>query len=224
MSSIDQIFQHICQVVVNGKTLQNNSANRGIVTNWVHEDQGETLSASWFKKVLSEQPELADQLSWEVVQTPESRNTQLEQDKKVFVEVCKQHSLSACEANFGVWRSTGSIAGLAPATREEAAKYLGERIEQYNESLLQASPSELRAQVRYEADQKRVQDQKSEADEQLKAAQERDSHRGYPVLPSEWSGQKLDAAFIKNCSAEVQKLLTKRFGSSQLTARLRGLG
>src|SRR5712664_827644 len=31
---------------------------------------------------------------------------QLEQDKESYAEICRQHSLSECEANFNLWRST----------------------------------------------------------------------------------------------------------------------
>jgi len=50
---------------VNGKVAIDNQANRSIIAGWVHEDQGEQVSPAWFTKVLSEQPQLASQLTWQ---------------------------------------------------------------------------------------------------------------------------------------------------------------
>ena len=104
--SDDLVWAEICQVEINNRTLIDNIANRQIVFGWLHEDQGEIASATWFKKVLSEQPALAESVSWNP--SPEQRKRTEARDKEVFAEVCRQHLLSGCEANFSLWRSTGS--------------------------------------------------------------------------------------------------------------------
>src|SRR5712664_3432102 len=42
-------------------------------------------------------------------QRKQAAAAQLEQDKESYAEICRQHSLSECEANFNLWRSTKSI-------------------------------------------------------------------------------------------------------------------
>ena len=96
------------------------------------------------------------------------------------------------------------------------------QIEAHNESLLNADTATLRKITRQEvADQRQAQAQ-TEADRQLRLGLQRETAMGFSPLPNEWRGQKLDAHFIKTCNVETHKLLTTRFGSGQLTARLRG--
>jgi hypothetical protein len=225
----DLAWTHISRVIVNGKMLITNEANRQIVFGWLHEDQGEQPTVEWFKKVLEENPALKNQITWEPVLSPEQRKQaaaqQLKQDIETFAEICRRHSISECQANFSLWRGSRSIEGLAPANQAERDQYRQEAVEAHNQELLRVAetdPSKLRVIVRQEAADTRAQQAQADADRQLKAAQERDSHFGFPKLPDTWNGQTLDSAFIKNCSVEIHKFLTKRFGSAQLTARLRG--
>jgi hypothetical protein len=226
----DLAWTHISRVIVDGKMPITNEANRQIVFSWLHEDQGEQPTVEWFKKVLEENPALKNQITWEPVMSPEQRKQaearQLEQDKVTFSGLCRRNSLSDCEANFNLWRSTNSISGLAAASPEESEAYRQEAVEQHNEALLriaETDPSKLRTIVRQEAEQRRAADQQTEADRQLATAKARDAVMGFPPLPDTWQGQKLDAAFIRTCDVPTQKLLTRRFGSAQLTARLRGV-
>ena len=157
-------------------------------------------------------------------QRKQAAAAQLEHDKVRFAEICRRNSISECEANFNLWRSTKSISGLAPASQSEQDRYSQEAVEQRNEFLLNADTETLRTLAREEGAANRQAALQTEADSQLAAAQERDSRFGFPRLPDTWQGQKLDATFVKNCSVEIQKLLQKRFGSAQLTARLQGRG
>ncbi len=148
---------------------------------------------------------------------------QLAKDKETFAALCRQQGLSECEANLNLWRRSQSIEGLASASAQELAKFREEQIEAHNEFLLNADTETLKTLAREEGAANRQAAVQTEADRQLAAAQERDSRFGFPRLPDTWQGQKLDAAFIKNCSVETQKLLSRHFGPAQLTARLRGL-
>jgi len=225
----DLAWVHLSRVRINGKMPANNTANRKIVFSWLH--PGEQPTVKWFLRVLAEQPGLADQIIWETILSPDQRKqaeaAALAQDRTAFAELCRRYSLSECAANFNVWRSTNSISGLAPATPEEQAKFEEERIEAHNAELLrvaETNPDQLRARVRQESEARQQAAQQERAEHQFQAAQQRDASRGFQVLPDTWNGQKLDAGFIKNCSVEVQKFLTQKFGSAQLTARLQGRG
>ncbi len=149
---------------------------------------------------------------------------QLAKDKETFSALCRQHGLSECEANLNLWRGSQSIEGLASASPKELAKFREEQIEAHNEFLLNADTETLRTLAREEHAIKRQAAVQTDADLQLAASKVRDAIIGFPLLPGTWNGQKLDSEFIRRCSAETQKLLQKRFGSAQLTARLQGRG
>src|SRR6266478_5265848 len=55
----------IFRTPINGKVAIDNQSNRGFILGWLQEDQGESISATWFQKVLKETPLLANQLSWQ---------------------------------------------------------------------------------------------------------------------------------------------------------------
>jgi len=149
---------------------------------------------------------------------------QLAKDKETFSALCRQQGLSECEANLNLWRRSQSIEGLASASAQELAKLREEQIEAHNEFLLNADTETLRTLAREEHAIKRQAAVQTDADLQLAASKVRDAIIGFPLLPGTWNGQKLDSEFIRRCSAETQKLLQKRFGSAQLTARLQGRG
>ena len=149
---------------------------------------------------------------------------QLAKDKETFSALCRQQGLSECEANLNLWRGSQSIEGLASASPKELAKFREEQIEAHNEFLLNADTETLRTLAREEHAIKRQAAVQTDADLQLAASKVRDAIIGFPLLPGTWNGQKLDSEFIRRCSAETQKLLQKRFGSAQLTARLQGRG
>jgi hypothetical protein len=163
---------------------------------------------------------------------------QLSHDKEIFATVCRKHLIANIEANFSLLRSvlsdfteynatqaiTSGAVRLAGASQTEKNEWAAADIENHNQALLNASDSELRKIVKQEAEARQQANQQEAHRLHIEATQARDSHLGFPKLPDTWNGQKLDAAFIKSCSVEVQKLLSKRFGSSQLNARLQGRG
>jgi len=223
----DWVLDGICLTSINGRRLVNNIANRLAVLGWLHEDQGETLSPTWFTKVLKENPALGEPLLWE----PADPVERLRQDRKTFTEICFHYHLSQSEANFGIWQKTHSTAGMAQATQDEVDEWERQaevqEAERHREALLNAANKNDLPTLRTLARQE-VANQQSEAEKQrlldIQAQQERDSHLGFPKMPDTWRGEKLDAAHIKNCDPKTQRILTQRFGSAQLTARLHGRG
>ena len=154
-------------------------------------------------------------------EAPKRRAAEMQQwaeDKQTFAALCHKHGLSECDANFKLWRSTKSLEGLAPVTAEEWNQWRAEAIERHNEALLNANPETLRKIVKQEAEQKRL-DQQAEAERaQLDAAQQRDADKGFPPLPADITGKS-----IKDAAPSQIKYWLKRFGSAQLSARLRGI-
>jgi hypothetical protein len=213
---------HISRVRINGKMPVDNAANRKIVFGWLH--PGEQPTVEWFKRVLAEQPGLADQISWEPVLSPSQRKqaeaAALARDRDIFSALCRDLSLSECEANFNVWRSTNSISGLAPARQEEIEKWHDEAAEERKDFLVnRATPDQLKAAARQESADKRAEEQTRQANEQFEAAKQRDQALGYPELPSDITKEQ-----IRNASVERLKFWVKRFGNHQINLRLNGRG
>jgi hypothetical protein len=165
---------------------------------------------------------------------------QLLQDEQTFAEAARSlRSFGVNQANLNVCRTTlgpgftlydiqnglsSNAIQLSPPSYEELTQWAAEDIEAHNEALLKADDVTLRARVRQEAAVARAATAQAEADRQLKSSQERDSYAGFPPLPDIWQGRPLDAAFIRTCDPATNRLLIKRFGASQVTARLRSRG
>jgi hypothetical protein len=147
----------------------------------------------------------------------------LAEQRQEFETICRQHSLSECEANFNVWRSTNSIAGLASASEAEIAQYRQEAISARNERLLQADTRTLKTLARREGAETQTTAAQQQADREFEAATIRDAAVGYPSLPELWRGQKLNAEFIRRADVSTLKFLRQRFGTAAIDARLRGI-
>jgi hypothetical protein len=212
----DWILDGICATPINGRTAPNTESVRKMILGWLN--PGEELSVAWFKRVLAENPALGDQIFPQKL-----ANIGPSFDKETFAKMCREHQRSECEANFDMWCRTHSIAGLIPASPEELEAYR-------KEAILSAAdnPVALRKIANQEF-ANRVPEAEKQAQRDANAQAQRDAVLGFPPLPYEYPfpgrlhGQKLDAAFIRSCPPEIQKLLTRRFGSAQLTARLRGV-
>jgi len=244
--ALAQIFR--TQILIEGipHVAVQNAASENIIINWLH--PGETLTPAWFRKVFQENPGLANQLQWREVLDPQTKQLRLQQDRDMFSNhVCRQFQIADTEANFKLvcelvgsglskklnnfdsgafhlLQQAADSGALAPASNEEMEIWRVEAAEKRQDFLVnRATPDQLKAAARDES-AIRQQAQQAEAEQQqLDAAKKRDGAMGYPPLPEKWQGRPLDAAFIKTCPAGTQKLLQKRFGSSQLTARLRGV-
>jgi len=241
----NEAWSKIFRTVLPGnKIAVDNAANRGVIESWLHPH--ESLSPEVFLKAITETPRLIGQL---VVQTADvldpkkqrqAASAQAEKDRRIFENTAKRFELySINEANWNVIHSTlgpglseyqiqqaveSGAVRLTPATSSEIQEWRQGLAEQRQDWLVnRASPAELRAAANAEAEQRRVAAAKQQADQQLEAAIVRDSVMGFPPLPEDWRGQKLDAAFIKACDVQTHKLLSKRFGSAALDLRLRGL-
>jgi len=165
--------------------------------------------------------------------------------RQLFPEVCRKNRVAQIEANFNIlfqadllnneYEATQAITSnavsLVPASPERITAWQeaenAKAVEQYNADLLRLAEKnldQLRARVRQEAEQTRVGNAQAEADRQLEASRQRDANiGGFPPLPDTWQGRPLDATFIRTCDVATHKLLAKRFGNAQLTARLRGV-
>jgi ribosomal protein L9 len=141
---------------------------------------------------------------------------QLEQDKESFAKICRQNSLSQCQANFHLFQSTHSISDLAPASQEELVKFEQARIETHNDALQNLGHDQLRARVREEAEARQEATKQEQAARELESAKQRDAFGGYKPLPIE-----IDRKAIMAASAVQLKQWMKVYGDLQITVRLR---
>jgi hypothetical protein len=219
--SIDGAFHQICQIVINGRTLVNNQANRQIVAGWLHEDQGEQLDETWFKHVLAERPSLKNQISWQLVRTPQIESQELEADNTAFRQLARDNHLSECIANQRLYHETHSLDGMAPASQKELDQFAAEAAQAHGEYLRGLSPVDLRSAVRQEQEQARIANAQAQTqaqvDEALAVARERDSHTIFPTIPSDITRQRLLAASPKEI-----KYWGQRYGQYQLNRILAG--
>ena len=238
---------YIFRTSVNGKVAIDNQANRRVILGWPHEDQGEQLSPAWFKKVLSEQPQLVRSLAWQSadvldpVKRKEAESAQAEADRETFNLFARENGFSEVDANFrlalevlepGFSRYAlaqavqSNALQLAPASAEELAKFQREAYEERVDWLQnQASLLELRQAARQESEQGRTQQQRTA--QQVKIREDKESSVGYAVLPeANADGVKLDATFFKrlaNTDIEKYKQFCSKYGFAAITARLNGV-
>src|SRR6266851_4026833 len=141
-------FTHIFRTPINGRVLIDNEANRNFLRSQVDEIEGDQISPAWFRKILAENPALANQLAWQSadILNPVKRKlvvaAQDRADHEVFEETAKRSGLYAInEANWNVLHSvlgsglnetlirhaveSGQV-GLTPATQEEISAWARE--------------------------------------------------------------------------------------------------
>ena len=167
---------------------------------------------------------------------------QLTEDRKTFLEACRQYHIGSTDANFSLIRSTlgpgfsayeigqavqsGKL-HVSPATPEEIQRWTQEAQEQRQQTLRKMSLEELRSVVRHEAEQRRAQAQREETERQIAHREMLDAQLGYSQLPdTNQHGVKIDAAYltrISNTNLQLFKNLIRVHGAANVTARLRGI-
>ena len=213
------------KIAFRGKRPIRNAASENIVIGWLN--PGETLSAAWLLKLLTEQPELADQLQWR----PAAPN-QDELDRVTF-ENCAKYRYAANDANFDLLKSAlGSgftqrdienvIAmnqvSLASPTQSEIDQWKAEDREQRKDFLINhATPEQLRAAAREESADRRALEEQQRINDAYKTAKQRDSATGFPPLPPELTREQ-----IRNAPVERLRFWIKKFGNANVNARLQG--
>lgn len=235
---------------VNGRMATDDQANRSIIAGWVDETRGEAPSPAWFVQVLKENPILAGQLSWQSadlldpVRRKQAESAQAQEDREIFEQAARDtEAFSINDANFNLLREryspldayqiklvaeAGLLLGLvSPPTEEEIKTWRREKAEARKDYLINhASPSELRATARQEAEQRRIEHVRAEDARQVAAREQKDKDFGFPPLPetNQVTGEKLTSAyFIKLSNTDIGKFRNyiRVYGASQITKALR---
>jgi len=231
----EQQLSNIFRIPVNGKVVIDNQANRSILIGWRQEDQGEYISPAWFTRVLTEQPQLAGQLTWQSadVLDPVKRK---QAERRVFHNFCRDNGFSEVEANLSLVKSVlgsfdhysltqavqSNALQLAPASPTELAQFRQESISLHNQYLSSLDIPTLRKLARDAGARGPVAPPPDET-QRVRAVENQD--RSYPPLPDELRigdrEELIDSAYIRRCPKEVLRSLMQKYGSDQINEALR---
>jgi hypothetical protein len=217
-SAFDGAFGHaLLNTWLNGKRLVDAESNRAMLESLLqpHEEP----SAAIYSTIALSYP---SKFSWEI---PRPIKTDADREAE-FVKTCHENLLSLCEANRQMHKDGVALENWAGASGIERAAFQEEAAKARQTFLIKhATLAQLKAEAAYESQVNRDAAVKAEADRAHKFVSEQ--QRGlYPPLPAvNGNGEALDARYFRRTSTidfNLFKTLVKRYGSSQITSRLRG--
>ncbi len=145
-----------------------------------------------------------------------------------FARICRENNLSECAANQQLHREGAALENFAGASQVELQKFHAEAAQTRQKFLINsATPSELRAESRYQSATEREIAIKAEADRQHQFVSQQQQQSGiYPPLPATMpdTGEIIDSRFIKRLSTLDYvrfRAMVKRYGTAQITKVLR---
>jgi hypothetical protein len=207
-SQLEGSFVHACLTVINNRRLAPCESNRAMLESLLN--PGEEPSAKLYVALAGQYP---IKFAWETTWGKATK----EEQRAAFDRFVREHSLSSCHANFQLFRQGADLATFARASQEEATTYAHEAALQRNKWLrTEASPLELRAEARYEAEAQLAASQQAQANASLEAYKQRDQYAGYKPLPAHIDRNEL----IKASKAELRKW-SRLYGQFQLNTALR---
>jgi hypothetical protein len=216
-SQLEGAFVHSCRAFINNRRLSACDSNRAVLESLLN--PGEEPSAKLYL-ALAEQYQT--KFAWE---TPEVQPTKEEQ-RAAFDLLVREHNLSSCEANFQLFQQGARTENFAGASQIERAQYAHEAAQARQKFLIHdATPSELKVEAAYESQTNHDAAVQAEADRRHQFVS--DQQRGlYTPLPAvNGNGEAMDSKYFRRISTvdyNLFKTLVKRYGSSQITSRLRG--
>jgi hypothetical protein len=149
------------------------------------------------------------------------------QSRQSFEAFRREHRLSNCLANKQLYTISDDPSEFAPASQDELAEWRAEAVAQYNTSLLNSGPLELKGIAKVENEQRRADFQRAEIQGRITEQEKRDKAIGFDPIPSHNSeGQAIDRAFLlRLADSDIKRyrLFCTRYGSANITARLNGV-
>jgi hypothetical protein len=209
-------FVHVCRATINNRRLASCESNRAMLEGLLN--PGEEPSAKLYIALAEQFP---TRFTWD---TPQSQPTKEEQ-RAAFDAFARDNNLSTCEANFQLFKQGANTEKFAQASEEEAATYAHEVAQARQKFLIHdATPSELKAEAAYQSQTEHDAAIRAEADRRRQFVS--DQQRGlYAPLPTvNGNGESMDSKYFRRISTvdySLFKALVKRYGSSQITERLR---
>jgi hypothetical protein len=215
-SRLEGSFAHACMALINNRRLSPCDGNRAMLESLLN--PGEEPSAKLYVALAEQYP---TKFAWE---TPQSKATKEEQ-RAAFDAFVRVNDLSGCEANFQLFKQGASIENFACASQIERAQYAHEAAQARQKFLINnATPSQLKAEAAYQSQTEHDAAVRAEADRRHQFVLSQQQH--FPALPTtNGNGEVIDAAYLRTISTinfPLFKQLVKKYGSGNVTARLRG--
>ena len=217
-SALDSAYVHcLLNVWLNGKQrLVDCDSNRAMLESLTQPH--ETPSASLYSTIALTYP---TKFSWELPRPVKSAADR----EAEFVKVCHENLLSLCDANRLMFKEGVALENRAGESQVERTAFQAQAAQERQTFLIKnASPQQLKEEARYESRQNRQTAQREEADRQHAFVSQ--AQQGlYAILPSHnQAGEIMDSKYFRRISTldyPLFRQLVKKFGTSQITERLR---
>jgi hypothetical protein len=216
-SQLEGSFVHACMALINNRRLSTCDSNRAVLESLLN--PGEAPSARLYVALAEQYP---TKLAWEI---PQIKATEEEQ-RAAFEAFVRENDLSNVDANFNLFKQGASVEHFAGASQAEQAARSAEAAQARQKFLIHdATSSQLKAEAAYQSQTEHDAAVQAEADRRHRFVS--DQQRGlYPPLPAvNGNGEAMDSKYFRRISTvdyNLFKTLVKRYGSSQITSRLRG--
>jgi hypothetical protein len=202
-------WTHACRALINGKRLSIIQSNRDLLVSLLN--PGETPSAKLYIALAEQYPQ---RFAWSVTPTMQTD----EERRADFVSICRQNSLSECVANEELHKAGIGTEQWAGASQVELQEFQADAALARQKWLVNdASPTELRAEARYEAQTQLAANQQAQSDATLEAQKQRDQYVGYKPLPAH-----IDRRTLIRASKDDLRKWSRLYGQFQLNTALRG--
>lgn len=208
--------QALRNVTLNGKRLVDCDSNRVMLENSLqpHEEP----SASLYSTIVLSYP---TQYSWE-----QPRPVKTDADRQAeFARICRENNLSECAANQQLHREGAALENWAGASGLERAAFQAEAAQARQTFLIKnASPQQLKEEARFQSATEREIALKVESDRQHAFVSQAQAGLYSPLPSHNQAGEAMDAKYFRRLSTldyPLFRQLVKKFGTSQITERLR---
>jgi hypothetical protein len=216
-SRLEGSFVHACMAVVNNRRLVPCDSNRVVLESLLN--PGEEPSAKLYVMLAEQFP---TRFTWEIPQSKPKKEDQ----RAAFEAFIRESDLSDVDANFNLFKQGASIEHYAGASQIERAQYAHDAAQARQKFLIHdATPSQLKVEAAYESQTNHDAAVRAEADRshQFVSDQQRGLYTPLPAVNA--NGEAMDSKYFRRISTvdyNLFKTLVKRYGSSQITSRLRG--
>jgi hypothetical protein len=216
-AAFESAYVHgLLQISLSGKRLVDCESNKNMLESLLN--PGELPSVAIYQTLALQ---FASRFSWEV---PPAAKTAADREAE-FVKVCHENQLSICDANRQMFKDGVALDAWAGASGLERAAFQAQAAQERQTFLIKnASPQQLKEEARFQSATEREIALKAESDRQHAFVSQQQVGL-YSILPTHnEAGEVLDARYFRRISTldyALFKKLCKKFGTSQITERLR---
>jgi hypothetical protein len=209
-------FVHACMATINNRRLALCESNRHVLESLLN--PGEQPNSKLYIALAEQYPQ---RFAWE----PIAVKCTTDEQRAAFTRYIRENNLSGCDANFTLFTKGAELENFARASQAEEIAYAQEAARDRQKFLIHtATPAELKAEAAYQWQTNHDAALRAESDRRQQYVLSQQQH--YPALPLTTSdGSALDAAYFRKISTTdfpLFKRIVKKFGSGNVTARLRG--